>query len=986
MKYYFLRFPCFLFLVCSILSISTANPQRVEETPANKYWTTAGASRWDPALRKDLNQDFPDRINVSFRMQVVNHLPGYGYSSGSDRYVQVHGFHLKHAAERQWMPSVKLQPHQTTAALDKAVHSGGWMDISIEPLDFNGTHSLRINGEEVGTVQFATVNADPTWNSWGESAGITFRSGGAAPAATNRAASGRLGDVDNNSRVDIADALLVAMYSANSSIRMPNGGDISLGDVNCDGRVNSTDAWLIATYSVNPSDSVLPSGIGQVGGCGNAAPVARGRIPDQLLKVGAFSTVDVSAYFTDPDGDRLTYTARSSRTGVATERVSGSRVTITAVSDGTATVTVTARDPGGLTAQRSRVTITAVSDGTATVTVTARDPGGLTAQQRITVRVDPTVSLNPLPDFDITVAPNRRRVEICVYDHGREDHDRVRVSVNGVVGHDGEIFHAHSCFEAAVNEGSNRLEVFAYNEGDYSPNTAGFIIRGINEETAEWQLNADTGSLSHINITLGAAGGVDHGNTRAAATRITTGSPTTGELSPSGDVDYFRVTVNGSGTLTAHTTGSVDTDGYLENSAGAVLAQNDDSGPGANFRISESVSSGTYYIRVRGWGNATGSYTLHVSIEGTSPQQPQQTAGKMYWVDQRSDKIQRANLDGSNVEDLVTGLASPRRLALDVAAGKMYWADSGGGKIQRANLNGSNVESLVTGLETPVGIALDVAAGKMYWADSGGGKIQRANLNGSNVESLVTGLGNPDGIALDIAGGKIYWTDVLRDKIQRANLNGSNVEDLVTGLAGPLGLALDVAGGKMYWADWLSGKIQRANLNGSNVEDLVTGLDRPIDVALDVAAGKMYWTDPGRDKIQRANLNGSNVEDLVTRLREPFGIALHLQTTQPRAPQWRVPGETALSQNYPNPLNPETWIPYHLSNDADVQISIYDTKGVLVRRLDLGYQSAGYYSTRSKAAYWDGRNERGESVASGLYFYHLRAGDYTAVRRMVILK
>ena len=98
------------------------------------------------------------------------------------------------------------------------------------------------------------------------------------------------------------------------------------------------------------------------------------------------------------------------------------------------------------------------------------------------------------------------------------------------------------------------------------------------------------------------------------------------------------------------------------------------------------------------------------------------------------------------------------------------------------------------------------------------------------------------------------------------------------------------------------------------------------------------------------------------------------------------PKETVLLANYPNPFNPETWIPYHLSNDADVHISIYDTKGVLVRRLDLGHQMAGYYTDRTKAAYWNGRNESGESVASGLYFYQLCAGDYTALRRMAIVK
>ena len=99
-----------------------------------------------------------------------------------------------------------------------------------------------------------------------------------------------------------------------------------------------------------------------------------------------------------------------------------------------------------------------------------------------------------------------------------------------------------------------------------------------------------------------------------------------------------------------------------------------------------------------------------------------------------------------------------------------------------------------------------------------------------------------------------------------------------------------------------------------------------------------------------------------------------------------TPKETVLLPNYPNPFNPETWIPYHLSHAADVTLTIYDTKGVPVRQLDLGHQPAGYYTDRAKAAYWNGRNESGESVASGVYFYQLRAGAYTALRRMVIVK
>ena len=99
-----------------------------------------------------------------------------------------------------------------------------------------------------------------------------------------------------------------------------------------------------------------------------------------------------------------------------------------------------------------------------------------------------------------------------------------------------------------------------------------------------------------------------------------------------------------------------------------------------------------------------------------------------------------------------------------------------------------------------------------------------------------------------------------------------------------------------------------------------------------------------------------------------------------------IPEETALLANYPNPFNPETWIPYQLAHAADVTLTIYDTKGVLVRQLDLGHQQAGYYTNKTRAAYWDGRNHLGELVGSGVYFYHLRAGDYSTIRKMVILK
>ena len=99
-----------------------------------------------------------------------------------------------------------------------------------------------------------------------------------------------------------------------------------------------------------------------------------------------------------------------------------------------------------------------------------------------------------------------------------------------------------------------------------------------------------------------------------------------------------------------------------------------------------------------------------------------------------------------------------------------------------------------------------------------------------------------------------------------------------------------------------------------------------------------------------------------------------------------IPEETALLRNYPNPFNPETWIPYQLAESAEVTLTIYDMNGQLVQRLEVGHQAAGMYQSRSRAVYWDGRNQLGESVASGLYFYTLTAGEFSATRKMLILK
>jgi PKD repeat protein/sugar lactone lactonase YvrE/nitrous oxidase accessory protein NosD len=129
--------------------------------------------------------------------------------------------------------------------------------------------------------------------------------------------------------------------------------------------------------------------------------------------------------------------------------------------------------------------------------------------------------------------------------------------------------------------------------------------------------------------------------------------------------------------------------------------------------------------------------------------------------------------------------------------------------------------------------------------------------------------------------------------------------------------------------------------------------------------------DPSTLTFRMAELYDRNAVPIATRIINPVHES---------------PGESLLLQNFPNPFNPETWIPYQLEKGGEIFVYIYNINGELVRRLDIGYKPSGFYTGRDTAAYWDGRNESGERVASGVYFYRICAGDFMAVKKLVILE
>lgn len=291
--------------------------------------------------------------------------------------------------------------------------------------------------------------------------------------------------------------------------------------------------------------------------------------------------------------------------------------------------------------------------------------------------------------------------------------------------------------------------------------------------------------------------------------------------------------------------------------------------------------------------------------QGTGYGQPPVEENKIYWTNPVKG-IQRASLDGTNVEQLVeSDVRRPADIALDVMRGKIYWTDGWG--IYCSNLDGSNLKPFLDLVDEEVqdeyqlpsslaegvtNIALDVVRGKIYWVsdlpgyDHPYGYVAWANLDGSKSEILFerSRIGS---IALDLVRGNVYYKTRYED-IFRSDLNGQNLEKVIDRPSSDslTDIALDVDGGKIYWANPSTQTIQRADLDGQNIEVLFNlegdvlypnNWGPRIGIALDIVGGKIYWAGSWSGTIQRADLDGSNVEILFDPIvRQPYGIALYL--------------------------------------------------------------------------------------------------------------
>ena len=385
------------------------------------------------------------------------------------------------------------------------------------------------------------------------------------------------------------------------------------------------------------------------------------------------------------------------------------------------------------------------------------------------------------------------------------------------------------------------------------------------------------------------------------------------------------------------------------------------------------------------------------------------TGSKLYWTNTRG-RIQRANLNGSGIQNVLQDLSAPKDIV--VSNGFIYWTE-GGNSVRRVNMSGQKiVQDIAANLGTVGGLA--VGGGKVYWTEmtgERGGTINSANADGTGATVLTSVLATPMGIAVDTVGSKLYWTNA-RGRVQRANLNGSGIQNVVEGLGSPGEIVISnsisaLAGTPLtppvsyatydvnkdgtvdntdagLVIDALGTSNARYDVNGDgavNFLDVVLVFDnRDDNVAGAPTIVGMKLSAVQIDIIQE------QIDLLIaTNDRSPAALRTLIYLQQLLATETR-PEKTQLFANYPNPFNPETWIPYELATDTHVRITIYNTQGAVIRTLQFGHQSAGYYTDRDRAVYWDGRNALGEQVASGVYFYQLETDTMSSLRKMVILK
>ena len=817
---------------------------------------------------------------------------------------------------------------------DTMTYSASLSDTSVGTVSWSGT-TLSITAVAAGSAT-VTVTATDTRDATGTHTFTLTVLANTAPTTVGTiptqtvSLSGAAGTVDLSSYFSDPDGNPLT-YTATSA-------NISKATVSLSGATLTitpvASGWTTITVNVTDTSNAAAQQSFSVNVVSNRSPISVGPIPNQTVRVGeTAATVDLSSYFSDPDGNPLTYTATSSNISKATVSVSGATLSITAVAAGSATISVTAADPSNASRSRSFYATVLASNTVNRV--------GTIPNQTVALSETVTATVDVSGYFSGPVG------ETLTYSATSSSTSRATVSLSGATLTLTGVAAGSSTIRVTATSSENASATQSFSVQVYA-NRAPSIVATIpamqivnSGSDAVYLVNyfsdADgntltyTASSSNATLVEVSIGGVDNSTLTIWANGLATATVTVTATDTSNATATQSFSVQVVSSFAADTVPGLS--GQEQSLLGRLLTY--------DTLIFNELHNGaddtTDWLELRNVSNVnipidTWQLTIQTGTDTAVIPFPTGT------VIPTGEVLLITNTQMTTAAVVVEDFALPQTDFALILRSPIAFGDIAGNYFQTANERP----------ETAPALTVDTVWERVAATTSG----YRAEAWAASTHR--NGLGSPG-----------YQPSVLPGDLNHDGL--VNILDLVL-VASQFGTT----------------GITAADLNADhtvNIQDLVL-----IAHALRTAAAAPA---AGQSTAARVNtwlqLARQNVSDVVSTAIEADSYARGIQVLEQLA-RALVPEKTALLANYPNPFNPETWIPYQLSKAADVAITIYAADGNVVRMLALGHQDAGLYKNRTHAAYWDGKNALGESVASGLYFYTLTAGDFTATRRMLILK
>ena len=758
----------------------------------------------------------------------------------------------------------------------------------------------------------------------------------------------------------------------------------------------------------------------------NTTPITVGTIPDKTLKVNETYSVDLDNYFDDEDGDTLTYTASSGDTAKATVSLSSATLTVTAVAVGSVTIEATATDPDDADVTQEFTVTVESANKAPTAKGTIPDFDLMLGASGVTVDASLYFDDEDVGALEYTVASSDTSVvTLSLLEPAvTVNHVGVGTATITITASDSDGLTATQTFSVTVTQNQAPTvvtipaQVVALN-GTRTIDLDNYFSDADEQPLIYSATSSDTGiatvSMSVSNLTIT---GKDNGTATVTVAASDTFVSVSQTIAVSVKNPPTAVgTIPNQGGPVGWGTISVDVSSYFSDPDGQALTY---SASSSNTQFaSASVSSSTVNIFPISAGKVT------ITVTATNPDGLSATSSfSVTLTAQYADAIPGLS---SEEQLLLGGLLSYDTLIFNELHNG---SDDATDWLELRNVSGADlsIDDWQLTIRTGEGeVVIEFPAGTVIPA----GEVLLLVNTATPPVPLIKGKIGASVVSEAFALPQADFALILRSPTALGDIAGNYYEAERPETAPTLTVdtvwyrSMPPVSG--YRAEAWTESITQDGMGTPGYRHSSEMADLNNDGVVNILDLVLVASQFGRNDAQAADLNADgtvNIQDLVvianalgggaaapgaeqstaavvnnwlqlarqnaatavqTSLPEGFSYTRGIQILEQLA-RALVPETTALLANYPNPFNPETWIPYQLANASDVAITIYAADGSVVRTLALGHQDVGKYHTRSQAAYWDGRNVLGETVASGVYFYTLTTGEFIATRKMLILK